>query len=252
LPVQRVHPPLPRNSVVIQNIELEELAEADTERITTLVYTVVSSNEFRQRCLALQVFFPFKPNPNCQNSQERNKQRQQAADSTTSNHNLSPSKSHPPAASISSGGTQEFLPARIERLARRRKPADVPTKQKGEEAEGKKDSEGKKNSEEEGKTKEEEGKTKEEEGKKSEKQAVERPPLVRVQFRSKEAGYVFCQLFKVPSSLATCRQLFFTIHCRTASRRSVRRWSRTLLMLLPPTTARGRRGTATPTRTYPT
>ena len=39
----------------MQNIDLEELEEADFERITELVYLVVNSDEYRQRCQAIQV-----------------------------------------------------------------------------------------------------------------------------------------------------------------------------------------------------
>jgi hypothetical protein len=42
-------------AVIIQNIEEDVLTEADMERITALVYSIVTTQEFQKRCQALQV-----------------------------------------------------------------------------------------------------------------------------------------------------------------------------------------------------
>jgi hypothetical protein len=181
----------------MQNIDLEELDEADMERITELVYLVVNTNEYRQRCQIIQVnqflidFF----NINYNYLKERIKSRQIGLKTSMTNVAEGNQREH------------EFLPEKIERLPRRKRggpPAQTTTKKEspkktngsggsdGSGEEGRGNDQQKKEDEEEKKEEGQQNEKKEETAK-----VVERPPLVRIQFRNKESAAAFCQLFKV-------------------------------------------------------
>ena len=153
-------------SVIIQNIEKDGDSgddddlqnEADTERITTIVYSIVATEAFRKQCQYLQ---------------ERNKARANSATSGQNNNNDGNGNSQ------SNNAANAFLPVRIERIPRRQ--THQPPTRNGESKETKC-----------GKQEEK----KQAPPVRQPANRNSRPPLVRIKFGSKEATMAFCQLFK--------------------------------------------------------
>ncbi|KAI3415374.1 hypothetical protein GPALN_004985 [Globodera pallida] len=153
--------------VIIQNVaEHTGSSEADMERITSVVYSIVSTEAYRQRCIHIKQKLELFKNAATGTFADQ----QQHAYATAGAPPFSHASNH--------------LPQRIERLPRRTGGASrAATAQHGQQKKGVGDAQ----------KQQKEGHSAGGEGKET---MATRPPLIRVQFRVREAAIAFCQMFK--------------------------------------------------------